>query len=67
MFQIINITKLYELERQKSVDQIIAEFGNYTVATGITVTDYYGTLAFYRKAKKVKKARAVLPIELELA
>ena len=67
MFQVIEITKLYELEQRKPVEAIIAEYGDYAVAPGVTVADYYKTLSFLRAAKKSKRPRPVLPLDLEFA
>ena len=67
MFQIIEITELYKLERRKPVEAIVAEFGDYAVAPGVTVADYYKTLNFLRTAKKSKRPRPVLPMDLEFA
>jgi len=65
MFQVIDITELYRLEKRKPVHAIVAKFGDYNVTTGVTVADYYYTLQFLQAAKKSSRRLAAAPWDLE--
>lgn len=67
MFQVIDITELYRLEKRKPVRAIVAKFGSYSVSTGVTVAEYYNTLEFLQTAKKSRRRRVTVPWEFEPA
>ena len=52
MFQLLNMTDLYALERDKPVQEIVAIYGNCIIASGVSVADYYTMLDFFRKTER---------------
>jgi len=67
MFKIMDMTDLYKLEKKKQPAEIVSEFGDYRIATGVTVADYYRMRRLLREADESAESHSIIGRELEAA
>jgi hypothetical protein len=67
VFKTIEMTDLYRLEKEKSITEIVSKFGDYTIATGVTVADYYRMRRLLREADESAESHSIIGPELKAA